>query len=82
MKDKHDPRDFEHLAKVDKNGVVVAMVEVASHTDWEHWTDDAGHRYVYLTDLLPLDVHGLQLLPVEQAAPVVKTLKRTTKRRG
>lgn len=63
--DKHDPRDFEHLAKVDRNGVVVAMVEVDSSSDWQHWTDGV-HRYVYVTDLLPLDIHGLQLLPVEK----------------
>ncbi len=61
--DKHDPRTFEHLAKVDKAGVVVAMVEVEAGSDWEHWTDAEGHRYVYLTDLLPVDIHGLQLLP-------------------
>jgi hypothetical protein len=68
-KDVHDPREFEHLAKVDRHGVVVAMVEVASSSDWEHWTDLEGNRYVYLTDLLKpdvknaaLDLHGLSLL--------------------
>ena len=68
-KDKHDPREFEHLAKVDRDGVVVAMVEVDAASDWQHWTDGAGHRYVYLTDLLPLDLHGLNLLsalPIER----------------
>lgn len=68
-KDKHDPREFEHLAKVDRNGVVVAMVEVDRASDWEHWTDEEGHRYVYLTDLLPLDLHGLTLL---SALPIEK----------
>ncbi len=62
MKDKHDPREFEHLAKVDRHGVVVALVEVDRSADWEHWTDLEGHRYVYLTDLLPVDPHGLKLL--------------------
>lgn len=69
VKDKHDPRDFEHLAKVDKRGVVVAMVEVLASSDWQHWTDGEGHRYVYLTDLLPLDLHGLTLL---SALPIEK----------
>lgn len=64
VKDKHDPRQFEHLAKVDRTGVVVGMVEVDASSDWLHWTDGEGHRYIYLTDLAPLDVHGLQLLPV------------------
>lgn len=63
--DKNDPREFEHLAKVDQHGVVVAMVEVDRSTDWEHWTDGEGHRYVYVTDLLPLDIHGLTLLPAK-----------------
>ena len=66
LTDKHDPRRFEHLAKVDAKGVVVAMVEVAEGSDWEHWTDGQGHRYVYLTDLHPVDVHGLRLLPQKQ----------------
>jgi hypothetical protein len=65
MKDKHDPRDFEHLAKVNKAGVVVAMVEVDASSDWEHWTDPDGNRYVYLTDLMPVDPHGLTLLPAK-----------------
>lgn len=63
LPDKHDERKFEHLAKVDRDGVVVAMVEVWEGADWPNWTDDEGHRYVYLTDLQPLDIHGLQLLP-------------------
>lgn len=63
--DKHDPRLFEHLAKVDRRGVVVAIVEVDARTDWPHWTDDEGHRYVYLTDLHPLAIDGLDLLPPE-----------------
>lgn len=74
--DKHDNRGpdgksrlFEHLAKVDKRGVVIAMVEVDASSDWPHWTDAEGHRYVYLTDLLPIDLHGLQLL---SALPIEK----------
>lgn len=67
--DKHDPRTFEYLAKVNRLGVVVAMVEVDASSDWQHWTDGEGHRYVYLTDLLPLDLHGLQLL---SALPIEK----------
>lgn len=43
--DKHDPRTFEHLAKVDRRGVVVAIVEVDARIDWAHWTDAEGHRY-------------------------------------
>lgn len=62
LPDKHDPRTFEHLAKVNRDGVVVAMVEVDASSDWVHWTDGDGSRYVYLTDLAPLDVHGLRLL--------------------
>lgn len=69
-----DPRTFEHLAKVDRNGVVVAMVEVDASTNWQEWTDEEGHRYVYLTDLVPddpqhrgaLDLQGLRLLPKQK----------------
>lgn len=69
--DKHDRRKFEHLAKVDRHGVVVATVELAEGSSWESWTDGEGSRYVYLSDLLGLaDVHGLQLLP---PAPVTVT---------
>lgn len=79
LPDAHDPRLFEHLAKVDRDGVVVSMVEVEENAhriaititlddgrealDWTKYTDGEGHRYVYLTDLMPLDVHGMQLLP-------------------
>lgn len=84
-----DPREYEHLAKVDAQGVVVAMVELAVGSGWESWTDGEGHRYVYLTDLAPdqrnavVDVHGVQLLP-----PVPVTIhtqpfpKRTRKARA
>ncbi len=70
-----DPRTFEHLAKVDRDGVVVAMVELDTHSGWQTWTDDEGHRYVYLTDLAPpqrntsVDVHGMQLLPPIRKTP-------------
>lgn len=67
-KDPHDPREFEHLAKVDKHGVVVAMVEVDRSADWQSWTDLEWHRYVYVTDLLPLDIHGMTLLPAKADA--------------
>ena len=77
-----DPRRYEHLAKVDANGVVVALVELAEGSGWESWTDAEGHRYVYLTDLVPdqrnasIDVHGLQLLPAIDAPPPVKRARR------
>lgn len=76
-----DPRTFEHLAKVDQDGVVVALVELETHSGWQSWTDAEGHRYVYLTDLVPespnkalasLDIHGMRLLP---PAPVVVPVK-------
>lgn len=70
VQDKHDRRKFEHLAKVDAKGVVVAMVELAEGSGWDHWTDGEGSRYVYLSDLLGLaDVHGLQLLPPVKPKP-------------
>jgi hypothetical protein len=87
--DAHDKRRFEHLAKVDADGVVVAMVELAAGSSWEHWTDGEGSRYVYLTDLIPdrrnasVDVHGLQLLPpvVPATPPKVVTMKKKKARR-
>ena len=45
-------------------GHVVAMVEVAEGTP--EWSDHEGNRYVYLTDLAPLDIHGMQLLPPKE----------------
>ncbi len=81
-----DPRRYEHLAKVDAQGVVVALVELAEGSGWEAWTDSEGHRYVYLTDLVPdqrnasIDVHGLQLLPaLDMPAP---TKAKRARRRG
>lgn len=74
--DKHDKRQFEHLAKVNAQGVVVAMVELAAGSGWQSWTDGEGHRYVYLTDLVGhIDVHGLQLLPA-----LVKPTRRGRRR--
>ena len=83
-----DPRRYEHLAKVDANGVVVALVELAEGSGWESWTDAEGHRYVYLTDLVPdqrnasIDVHGLQLLPALTAEPKPKAKAKRARRRG
>lgn len=65
----HDPRNFEHFAKVNDAGEVVAVIALADGTIWHDdegavsWTDGEGYRYVYVTDLLPLDIHGLTLLP-------------------
>lgn len=68
----HDPRRFEHFAKVNSDGVVVAMITLAEGTPWHDadgavtWTDSEGNRYVYVTDLLPLDIHGMTLLPAKR----------------
>ena len=81
-----DPRRYEHMAKVDATGVVVALVELAEGSGWESWTDSEGHRYVYLTDLVPdqrnasIDVHGLQLLPARDAPQPTKA--KRARRRG
>ncbi len=85
-----DPRKYEHLAKVDASGVVVSMVELAEGSGWESWTDGAGHRYVYLTDLAPdkrnatVDVLGVQLLPPAPEPVTIQTqpLKTPRKRKA
>lgn len=67
-----DPRTFEYFAKVNDDGVVVAMVALADGTPWSDdtgavkWTDAEQQRYVYMTDLRKVSVDGLKLLPARK----------------
>ena len=60
LTDKHDSREFEHFAKIDDRGVVVAIVERALGSPPPDG-DDPVARYVKVTDQYPHELHGARL---------------------
>lgn len=55
----HDPRTFRHLAKLAKDGSVIAIVEVAD--GYADPIDGEQSRYVEVTDLYPYDFAGVRV---------------------
>ena len=63
-----DHRTFQHYAKLDAEGHVIAIVELADDaidmSAKDQYTDSAGHVYVNVTTFGPHhDLHGVQVSP-------------------
>lgn len=64
--DRHDSRQFDHYAKLDADGHVVATVEVAAGSD-----PPTDAVYVFVTDCYPYNFDGVQV-QVSEEAPAQK----------
>jgi hypothetical protein len=62
-----DPRTFQHYAKLDAQGNVIAIVEVAETEiklgSPDEWTDDQRRVYVNVTRLYPYQLDGAKVPP-------------------
>lgn len=61
MKDKHDERHFQQYAKMNADGTIAAIVEVAVGSPIP--SDHEGALYLDVTEYLPSDRSGLRLTP-------------------
>ncbi len=74
LPDKHDSRLFNHVAKIDADGNVVAVLEVAD-ASIESACADAPTPYVNITDLYPIDLTNAKV-----AKSLVKDQKKADHR--
>jgi hypothetical protein len=72
----NDPRLFQHFAKLNPDGSVAAIVEVAD-TDAEAYKDTRGTLFVNVTDLYPYDFAGVKVLALPLDPMLAKQAART-----
>jgi len=77
IKDKHDPREFNHFAQFDANGNFTGMVEVAVTAPEPESTADRIH--VDVTDLVPLASEALSM-PDQKLAELMATKNKIRSR--